>query len=264
MRRETFSRTPINYSEGMAEDQKDCYIQYLAEQNQEHLLTKKAMELVLEDFVAGHKVLEDRMAAFESEYQELKNQLSEERKLRKSAERKVRTLQEQLDYVRQERFADRRQKVRKKTESGEPKKPEPDRRDEKDDFDGTEGTFRTDSVDNNQCNDVPDLPKNERDLSNRPDQYNTMSVVGDPIFHPSDLSKASGRIIERKSVQIFSLKTCLIEERFEMVHYAAPSRKPKWGYFPSEGHPEVVTRLKGRRLHVSSYRPSLMKSMSRM
>ena len=29
--RETYSRTPINYSEGMAEDQKDRYIQYLAE-----------------------------------------------------------------------------------------------------------------------------------------------------------------------------------------------------------------------------------------
>ena len=32
--RETYSRNPINYSAGMAEDQKDRYIQYLAEQNQ--------------------------------------------------------------------------------------------------------------------------------------------------------------------------------------------------------------------------------------
>ncbi len=30
--RETYSRNPINYSAGMAEDQKDRYIQYLAEQ----------------------------------------------------------------------------------------------------------------------------------------------------------------------------------------------------------------------------------------
>ena len=32
LRRETYSRNPTNYSEGMADDQKDRYIQYLAEQ----------------------------------------------------------------------------------------------------------------------------------------------------------------------------------------------------------------------------------------
>ena len=31
--RETYSRNPINYSEGMADDQKDRFIQYLAEQH---------------------------------------------------------------------------------------------------------------------------------------------------------------------------------------------------------------------------------------
>ena len=42
----------INYSAGMAEDQKDRYIQYLAEQNQDLRLTGDAMKLVLEDFMA--------------------------------------------------------------------------------------------------------------------------------------------------------------------------------------------------------------------
>lgn len=62
MRRETYLRTPINYSEGMAEDQKVRYIRYLSEENQEHVLTEKAMQLVLEDFMARHKALEDWMA----------------------------------------------------------------------------------------------------------------------------------------------------------------------------------------------------------
>ena len=35
MSRETYSRNPINYSEGMANDQKDRFIQYLTEQHQE-------------------------------------------------------------------------------------------------------------------------------------------------------------------------------------------------------------------------------------
>ena len=61
--RETYSRTPINYSEDMAADQKDRYIQYLAGQNQELRLTSDAMKLVLEDFMAKMKGLEDQMSA---------------------------------------------------------------------------------------------------------------------------------------------------------------------------------------------------------
>ena len=30
-----------------------------------------------------------------------------------------------------------------------------------------------------------------------------------------------------------------------MVHYAEPGKKPKWGYFLSEGHPEVITKFEG-------------------
>ena len=49
---ETYSRSPINYSAGMAEDQKERYIQYFAEQNLDLRLTSDAMKLVLEDFMA--------------------------------------------------------------------------------------------------------------------------------------------------------------------------------------------------------------------
>ena len=62
LRRETYLCTPINYSEGMAEDQKVRYIRYLSEENQEHVLTEKAMQLVLEDSMARQKALEDWMA----------------------------------------------------------------------------------------------------------------------------------------------------------------------------------------------------------
>ena len=36
-----------------------------------------------------------------------------------------------------------------------------------------------------------------------------------------------GRIIERKPVKVFSFKTCLVEEHFEMVHYVVPGEKPR-------------------------------------
>ena len=108
--RATYSRNPINYSAGMAEDQKDRYIQYLAEQNQDLRLTGDAMKLVLEDFMAQMKELKDQMSSMQSKHVDLENRLSEEHKLRKSAGRKIKSLQEKLDYAHQERFGDRRQR----------------------------------------------------------------------------------------------------------------------------------------------------------
>ena len=49
-----------------------------------------------------------------------------------------------------------------------------------------------------------------------------MGVAGESIEHPSDLAKVPGRIIERRMVRVFSFRTCLTEECFEMVHYAEP------------------------------------------
>ena len=240
--RETYSRNPINYSAGMAEDQKDRYIQYLAEQNQDLRLTGDAMKLVLEDFMAQMKELEAQMSSMQSKHADLENRLSEEHKLRKSAERKIKSLQEKLDYAHQERFGDRRQKIQSKAKTSDS-----DRRKEKDDYDGTDDTLRTDSVGHVPSQELKEPSGKDRDLSNRPDGYKTMGVAGEATEHPSDLTKVPGRIIERRMVRVFSFRTFLTEECFEMVHYAEPGKKPKWGYFPSEGHPEVVTSFEGTR-----------------
>ena len=90
------------------------------------------MKLVLEDFMAEMKELKDQMASMQSKHAYLENQLSEEHKLRKSAERKIKSLQEKLDYANQERFGDRRQKIQSKAKTSDS-----DRRKEKDDYDGT-------------------------------------------------------------------------------------------------------------------------------
>ena len=240
--RETCSRTPINYSAGMAEDQKERYIQYLAGQNQDLRLTGDAMKLVLEDFMAEMKELKDQVASMQSKHAYLENQLSEEHKLRKSAERKIKSLQDKIDYANQERFGDRRQRIKSKA-----KTVDSDRNKEKDDYDGTDDTLRTDSVGHVQSPEVKEPSGKGRDLSNHPDGYKMMGVTGEAIEHPSDLTKVPGRIIERRMVRVFSFRTFLTEECFETVHYAEPGKKPKWGYFPSEGHPEVVTNFEGTR-----------------
>ena len=100
----------------MAEDQKDRYIQYLAEQNQDLRLTSDAMKLVLEDFMAQIKALKDQMSAFEL------NQLSEKSRLCKSLERKLKSTQEKLDYATEQLFGDRRQQVKSKTPKGKSEK----------------------------------------------------------------------------------------------------------------------------------------------
>lgn len=69
----------------MAEDQKDRFIQYHVEWHQEEFL-----ELALEDFMERLKSLEERMSTFQSQHEELRHELENERKKRKSTERKVR------------------------------------------------------------------------------------------------------------------------------------------------------------------------------
>ena len=130
------TENPINYSEGMADDQKDRYIQYLAEQNQDLRLTNDAMKLVLEDL---------------------------------SAERKAKSLQEKLGFANQERFGDRRQRIHSKAE-----KSVSDRQKEKDDYDGTDDTLRMDSVAENKPQEIKGSSGKGRDLSNRPGGYKTM------------------------------------------------------------------------------------------
>lgn len=51
-----------------------------------------------------------------------------------------------------------------------------------------------------------------------------MGVAGEVVEHPSDLTKVPGRIIERRMVRVFSFRTFLTEECFEMVHYAEPGK----------------------------------------
>ena len=200
------------------------------------------MKLVLEDFMAQMKELKSQMSSMQSKHADLENRLSEEHKLRKSAERKIKSLQEKLDYANQERFGDRRQKIQSKAKTSDS-----DRRKEKDDYDGTDDTLRTDSVGHVPSQELKEPSGKDRDLSNRPDGYKTMGVAGEATEHPSDLTKVPGRIIERRMVRVFSFRTFLTEECFEMVHYAEPGKKPKWGYFPSEGHPDVVTSFEGTR-----------------
>ena len=242
LRRETVLRSPINYSAAMPSDQKDRYIRYLIESQEEKDLELRAMRMAVEEFQSIHDRVSESLANLQKEMADIKRELSSERSKRKSAESRARKLDQQLKFAQKNRFGDKRQNARKK-----PEKPdeECDRNNEKDGFDGTAGTLSTGSVAASASTPSSASAKKERDTSNRPDNYNTMSVTGTPVIHPSDESKVPGRIIGKKNVKVFSFKMCLVEEQFEMIHYVERGKKPAWGDFPKEGHPQAVTRFEG-------------------
>ena len=237
--RETFSRRAFNRCENMSDEMKNRYVEYLIERLENAELDNRAMKLVLEDLT---KEL-SRSNQMLEKLNESQSLLEEERKSRKSLEREITKLKEQLKSARKNRFGSKKQSV-KKDDSGSDDDPV-DREKEKDGFDGTDESLDTRSVAESETQESHPSSPNPGDLCNRPETYRTMGVNGTPVRHLSDLSKVPGRILDRKMVKTFRLDICLVEEQFEMVQYVEKGRKPRWGYFPKEGHPQAVTRFDG-------------------
>ena len=240
--RETFSRRAFNRCEDMSDEMKNRYVEYLIERLENAELDNRAMKLVLEDLTEelsrSNRMLE--------KLNELQSLLEEERNSRKSMERENAKLREQLKSARKNRFGSKRQSV-KKNDSARDDDPV-DREKEKDGFDGTDESLDTRSVSDPDARESRPSSPNPRDLSNRPETYRTMGVNGTPVRHLSDLSKVPGRILDRKMVRTFRPDIRLVEEQFEMVQYVEKGRKPRWGYFPREGHPQVVTKFDGTKI----------------
>lgn len=244
--RETISRSAVDYSKDMtAEDQKR-YINYLAERVREADLGLRARDAVLQDFLDEKKILVERLSKLDdvlSRVDSLESSLKDEIKRRKAAERKVDDLKSKLKFANKNRFGDKSYGSKKKNSDNES-----DRTQDKDDFDGTSSSLPDNSIANNESDSsaaTATQEKRPRDLSNRPETYNTMGVQGASKEYRSDLSKVPGRILERKMIPVFHLEVNLVEERFEMVHYVEKGRKPKWGYFPAAGNPQIVTKFDG-------------------
>lgn len=244
--RETFSRPAFDCSEGMSEDRKSRYISYLVDRVNEVELDKKAMELVLEDFLHSQQEMKAELAELRKSQEEMVLSLSAETRKRKKAECKSEKLKAQLDFAQKNKFGNKQQKVNR-GEDGHSVGKTPDRNDEQEKFDGTDDTLETQSVSEPSAARAPEQEK-KRDLCNRPDSYNAMGIQGDPVEHPSDDTKVPGRILDRKMVKVFHLETRLVEEHFEMIHYVEKGKKPKWGYFPKAGHPETVTKFEGTKV----------------
>ena len=254
-------RSAVNYTEDMPSEQKDRFIEYLIEQNEDQKLTIRAMQSVLEDFrkeqELTNKLLSDAnekssraMAEANAKVSEVLSQLEtlqaefrQERKESKAKDRKIARLQERLNLANKNQYGSKSQKSKGEDSSSEE---DADRTQEKDNFDGTAGSIGSEVKEASKTSDATPQP---RDLSNRPTSYSRMGVEGGTIkTHLTDRSKVPGRIIESdapKMIRVFSLQMSLVEERFELVHYVPKGGNPRWGYFPKEGHPQFVTKFDG-------------------
>lgn len=247
--RESISRPALDYSEGMTAEEQKRYINYLAERVREADLGLRARDLVLQDFLDKQKEYDERISKLDdvlSRIDSLESSLKDSERKRKAAERKVADLTAKLKFANKNRFGDKSHRAKKKNSVEES-----DRTKDKDDFDGTSSSLPENSIANKKVDKsaVTDTSeKKPRDLSNRPDTYKTMGIQGTPKEYKSDLSKVPGRILERKMVPVFHLEVNIVEERFEMVHYVEKGKKPKWGYFPVSGNPEIVTKFDGTKV----------------
>ena len=102
--RETFSRQPINYSEDMAADEKDRFIQYLVDKVNMFELDRRATELAVEEFQSTFDSVSASLESLKKEMEAVKSELRGERSKRKKAEAKARKLDKQLKYAQKNKF----------------------------------------------------------------------------------------------------------------------------------------------------------------
>ncbi len=250
--RDTFSRRGYESCDDMPEDQRINYIRYLEERWTEVELDKKAMKLVMEDLQKENdrlkedrKESDERRESLEGQLVALEQLLHKECKARQAAEGKAKKLEEQNRFLRKNSFGSKKQSSGKHESDKDDGNGIPNREEEKEGFDGTEESLSTRSVPEKEEQKNDAVSKPERNPANRPETYRTMGVNGTPLKHYSDLSKVPGRILARKMVKVFRLNMFLTEEQYEMVQYVEKGRKPRWAYFPKEGHPRAVPKFQG-------------------
>ena len=85
-----------NYSENMAADEKDRFIQYLVDKVNTYEFDKRATELAVEEFQFTFDSVNDSLESLKKEMEEIKAELREERSKRKKAEAKAKKLELKL------------------------------------------------------------------------------------------------------------------------------------------------------------------------
>ena len=155
--REEVSFRALDYSEGMTSEEQKRYINYLAERVRKDDLEKRAMKLVLQDFLDKQKEYEGRLSQLDavlSRVDSLEEALAEKGRKLEAAERKVSDLTAKLKFANKNRFGNKSQSS-KKSKSGNDEKS--DRNHDKDNFDGTPSSLPENSIANETPEETSDV-----------------------------------------------------------------------------------------------------------
>lgn len=141
-------RPAVNYTEDMSSEQKDRFVEYLIEQNEDQKLTIRAMQAVLEDLrkelAETNRLLSGantKVSEVLSQMGSLQSTLLQERKESKAKDRKIARLQEKLGFANKNQYGSKSQKSKAEAPSQDA-----DRTKGKDDFDGTAGSVETEVI----------------------------------------------------------------------------------------------------------------------
>ncbi len=219
----------------------------LEEEREEHRVDKAQMSSLLEKIDS----LTVALKASQEEGRKLRQQLV---KLTALQEENV-SLREQLRLARQERFASRCQKKRRKSDNDNSDDTPVSHEEAKGGFDGTEESLPNGHVNNleeanSQSAQFESKEKEER-LFRQGMKYRTMKADMS-VEHKSDLGKipAGAVIIEVKRSYSYEQVSQIVEHNWEVVRYKTTDGKICEAYFPAEGEPLYVDKLDGT--HASS------------
>ena len=129
------NKVPYNINENMTAEEQKRQINYLVERLNAADLKKRAMDLVLQDFLDKQKEYDECLYKLDdvlSRIDSLESSLKAAERKRKAAERKVADLTAKLKFANKNRFGDKSHRTKKKDSEEES-----DRTKDKDDFDGT-------------------------------------------------------------------------------------------------------------------------------
>lgn len=219
------SHLEVRLDEAMTQDPL-AYIKFLLEQLSEKDLREKAMMNVMQELSQNNTELVQEVKDVKTMLTDIREQLRKSDAYGKSEHRRAEKYKEQLQRLRREKFASKQQKAGKNDKSKNGDKDESasadshdliDRQQGEHEYEGSETSAKVDKgskSDESKEIKSSSLTK-QKDLSNRPAKYNTMSIKGATIDHPGDESKVTGRIEERRWISFFTLELCLVQHRFE-------------------------------------------------
>ena len=244
---ESTPRTARDYCSAMPDKEMiNRYIEYLINQSESKDLQIRSLEIKIDELTEKFGESSSKINELLEELKLLRKELSESQKESLSYRKKIAKLEEQLKAAKADKYGRRRSKSKDDSDD-ESNVDNDDRQAAEEDFDGSNPeTSELISSDANESGNSSSTGQTFN-TANRPESYRSMGVDGKKKIHKSDRSRlpAGSRIMESKTITVYSLETTLVAHEYELLHVVEPGKKPAWKYYPKDGHPQQVMRFDG-------------------